>query len=325
MGLSLAYDEEQKLVGWTRMETKGYFEDVASLPRGGPFNEDSVYFIVKRYLNGRTVRNIEVMRERFFDDVRDAFYVDCGLSYDVPYAITGITSTNPVVITAPGHAISVGDTIEVEGVEWYWYYDSDGNKVIPSDLNLYQYTVTAVSGHDITIDVDGSGFSRYSENGNVRKCVTTVSGLEHLEGEAVSVLADGNVVNNMTVVNGSLTLPNKSARVHAGLGYVCDVKTLPLLGANNGALGVKKGLYSVDLALFRSKGVSVGPSIADLVEMKQRDEERYGEATELFSDIKRILLYSDWNEDGSIYIRQKYPLPMTLLYILPHFETGDDI
>ena len=75
----LTYLREHDVVGLHRHETDGLFESVACIPGT---EQDDVYFIVKRTINGVTKRYVEVMPERIEGgDVQKAFCVDCGLVY----------------------------------------------------------------------------------------------------------------------------------------------------------------------------------------------------------------------------------------------------
>ena len=59
---------------------------------------------------------------------------------------------------------------------------------------------------------------------------TTISGLNHLEGEVVSILADGSTHPDKTVTGGTVTLDRSASKVHIGYGYTSFVKTLRLEG-----------------------------------------------------------------------------------------------
>ena len=75
----LTYLPEQNIAAWHRHDTKhGAFESVAVVPEG---EEDALYAVVRREINGKTVRYIERMHKRYFEDLQDAFYVDCGATY----------------------------------------------------------------------------------------------------------------------------------------------------------------------------------------------------------------------------------------------------
>jgi hypothetical protein len=79
MCVSLTYLREHDVWAWTRHETDGIMEDVNVVPEG---EEDAVYFIVRRTVNGQSQRYIERMHTRTFAESKDAFFVDSGLSYE---------------------------------------------------------------------------------------------------------------------------------------------------------------------------------------------------------------------------------------------------
>lgn len=77
--LSLTYVREHEVWGWCRHETVGEFESVCSIGEG---NEDAVYVIVKREIDGETKRYVERMASREISAPTEAFFVDCGLTYE---------------------------------------------------------------------------------------------------------------------------------------------------------------------------------------------------------------------------------------------------
>ena len=81
--VSLTYMKEHDVWAWTnhKSEASAYFEDVSVVAEG---NEDVPYFIVRRTINGQTKRYIERLHTREFLVIEDAFFVDCGLSYEGP-------------------------------------------------------------------------------------------------------------------------------------------------------------------------------------------------------------------------------------------------
>lgn len=85
--ISLTYMREHDVWAWTRHETDGVFEAVNVVPEG---DEDVPYFVIRRTVNGQTMRYIERMRPRQFETVADAFFVDSGLTYTGP-AVTALT------------------------------------------------------------------------------------------------------------------------------------------------------------------------------------------------------------------------------------------
>ncbi len=77
--LSLTFLPEQQITAWAHHDTLGKYESVCCITEN---NKDVVYFVVNRTIGGQTVRCIERMASRQFQDQRDAFFVDCGLTYD---------------------------------------------------------------------------------------------------------------------------------------------------------------------------------------------------------------------------------------------------
>ncbi len=88
--LGLTYLPEQSVAAWHRHDTDGSFESVCCVPEG---QEDALYAVVRRKINGNTVRYIERMRERHFETIEDAFRVDCGATYkgESTTTISGLT------------------------------------------------------------------------------------------------------------------------------------------------------------------------------------------------------------------------------------------
>ncbi len=76
--LGLTYLPEQSVAAWHRHDTDGAFESVCCVPEG---QEDALYAVVRRTINGSVVRYIERMKERHFESLEDAFRVDCGATY----------------------------------------------------------------------------------------------------------------------------------------------------------------------------------------------------------------------------------------------------
>lgn len=90
----LTLDREQEVIGWHRHTTQGFVEAVQVIPSPDG-SRDDVWLIVRRVLNGQTVRCVEYMDRGHEegDDKADCYFVDCGLSYSGP-AITKVQSLN---------------------------------------------------------------------------------------------------------------------------------------------------------------------------------------------------------------------------------------
>lgn len=88
--MGLTYVPDQQVYGWHAHDTDGLFESVCVVAEG---NEDVLYAVVQRVINGRTTRHVERLHTRVFTQQADAFFVDSGLIYDgeATATISGLT------------------------------------------------------------------------------------------------------------------------------------------------------------------------------------------------------------------------------------------
>lgn len=236
--LGLTYVPEQQVGAWHWHDTQGLFESVAAVAEGA---EDAAYFVVQRTINGVQRRFIERMAHRVRADepLADAYFVDCGLSYDG----------------------------------------------VPQD---------------------------------------EFSGLDHLEGEQVSILGDGAVFPRQTVVGGKVTLSKEVAKAHIGLPYAARLRSLPAAYEAPGfGQGVRKNVNKVHLRVAYSSAIKAGPSPDRLTEYKQRTTEPPGTPPAPVTSIIEIVLDPTWtNHDGQVYVEQTDPLPLTVVALAAQVAVG---
>lgn len=156
---------------------------------------------------------------------------------------------------------------------------------------------------------------------------TVISGLDHLKGQSVVALSNGNVVRNLTVSNtGTVTLPNAATKVHIGLPITAALQTLDLdLGQVQGlgtVQGRAKSVSEVTLRVQDTRGIFLGPREDKLVEYKQRATEAWNEAIGLYTGDIRITPDWDWSNGGNMWVKQVDPLPMTILALMPDVTIG---
>lgn len=239
----MTYRREEQVVAWQRHivgGTDAVVESVAVIP--GDLDEDQVYVIVKRTINGATKRYVEYLSGfDFGTDITDAFFVDSGLTYD------------------------------------------------------------------------GSA-------------ATIISGLDHLEGETVQILADGSTHPDKTVSSGQITLDRSASKVHVGLGFTSKVETLRIDAgsASGSAQGKTKRISEVTVRLYRSVGLKVGTSTSELDTIPFRSSAAgMGQAVPLFTGDKTIEFRGGFDDDATIVVQQDQPLPTSLLAIFPTVSVFD--
>ncbi len=214
-------------------ELQGFYESVTVVTEN---DDDVLYAIVRRRINGTSSRFVERFQPRRFTDSSDAFFVDCGATYD------------------------------------------------------------------------GSP-------------TTTITGLTWLVGQTVNVLAQadgfsGGAVHPPVVVSniGTITLEYPIVKAQIGLPITADMTSLPLsFEAQAAGQGRTKNINSVWLRVYRSSGIFAGPSFDALTPFKQRTFENPGNPPDLKSEEIEIKLSAMWQHNGSLFVRQTDPLPLTLI------------
>lgn len=151
---------------------------------------------------------------------------------------------------------------------------------------------------------------------------TVISGLDYLEGQNVVALADGNVIKDLTVTNGAITLQTAASVVTVGLPFESVLETLTF-DANTGDgsnLNRKKRVVAVSVKYNASRGSKVSVNGHREVEMLKRQTEAYNTPISLKSGFYREILPSTHNEATNVKIRQTDPLPITIVSIIPEIE-----
>lgn len=227
--IGFTYIPEQQVAAFHWHDTDGYFEDATTIYEEG---RDCTYVVVRREIDGQTVRFIERFADRNFQDPVDQFFVDCGATF---------TSVSPVS--------------SVVGIDW-------------------------------------------------------------LEGKEVAILVDGAVVDPQTITGGVLTLPDGITGnvITFGLPYVSQLQTLPMaLEIAGYAQGMPKNVNEVFVRVYRSSGLFAGPTFDELTEHAQRTTEVFGAPPDLVTGEFDIKIKGAWGEDGQVCIEQSDPLASTLL------------
>ena len=155
---------------------------------------------------------------------------------------------------------------------------------------------------------------------------TTISGLDHLEGQTVSVLADGSTHPDKTVSSGSITLDRSSTKVKVGLAYTSLLQTMRLdAGSQDGtSQGKTKRIFDITIRLYESIGVEVGPDLSNMERIPFRSSaDAMDSGLGVFTGDKEVEFRGNYETDGFIFVRQTQPLPLTILSLYPRLQTND--
>lgn len=157
---------------------------------------------------------------------------------------------------------------------------------------------------------------------------TTISGLGYLEGQTVSVLANGAVHPDVVVKAGIITLNYTVTKAQVGLAYNSDGKTMRIeAGAADGtAQGKYKRIHRVIFRLFQSVGLKVlatGNGQYMIPEPFRSSADRMDNPVALFTGDKRWAWEGGYEIEGQVFWRQDQPLPSNILSITVQLETQD--
>jgi len=282
-----------------------------------------LWVVVQRKIDGEIRRYIEYMTKNFDDEneQRFAFFVDSGLTFDNPKSISAATQASPVVITATAHGVSNGDKVLISDVKGMT--ELNGQTFIAANITANTMELTEVEGGG---PVDGTAFGVYGSGGAVRKLVSMIFGLNHLEGETLSVLADGAVQPDKVVTNGKLTLSTPAATVTMGYGYNSDGETLRIeAGAADGtSLGKTRRIHLLGMLLHRTLGLKLGPSFSKLdTVVFRKTSDPMTRAPGLFTGIISKSVAFNYDFENHICWRQDQPLPGRILAVMPQLMEYD--
>lgn len=333
---SLTYDRAQDVIAWSRHPLGGTDVNVISAAVISGTTQDEVWLLVERTINGATKRYVEFIEYEYrpenVDDKWQAFYVDSGLTLDSPVAQTltpgtGATTqaTTGVIFTAGGSAFSSGDVGREIRYRYTTGTDPDdryktARALITGYTDATHVTATILSAFPSLTAIAASGWYLTS---------TTVTGLDHLEGQTVQVLVDGAAHPDKTVASGAITLDRRGAVVHAGLGYSSVMETLDLeIASQTGTgLGKQQRISKATVKFNETLGARVG--YGDTLETIpfRRGSDPMDDSPPLFTGIKTVAFPKGWNDaddaGARVKVVQDQPLPCTVVAVAPVLTTNE--
>ena len=315
--IGLTYQREQQVVAWHKHILAGAFgtgiavcESIATIPTDD--KEYQTWVIVKRTINGVTRRYVEYLNEFDFDetDNTEFNFLDSQLEYAGATTTLNTTVNNSVtsIILTSATSFTTTGTIKID------------NELI---------TYTGISTNTLTGCVRGTNnttASSHTANAIVVQVVNAVSGLDHLEAQVVSVLANGSTHPDRTVASGAITLSRFVNKVKVGLSYTSLLQTMRIdAGAQNGTSQAKtKRIYNITVRLYESVGVEVGPNLNNMETIPFRSSATLMDNfIPVFTGDKEVEFRGNYETDGHIFVRQTQPLPLTVLSLYPELVTND--
>lgn len=283
--------------------------------RGGHLRELGYNYEAGGYISG----DVCLRAPHLFDNLT---IVDLAYSKAPSPVVWAVSSSGKMVAMAyvPEQQVGGFSTIETKGSIESACVVAEGDEDI-----VYVEVMRTVNGQAVRF-VERMNERQYTD---LKECVYVdcagtyrgeakkeITGLTWLEGETVSILADGAVEPQQVVKDGKITLTYPAEIVHVGLPFTADMKTLPVaMALQDGSYGSghKKNVREVFFRVVNSSGTQAGPSFDKLSEYPSRSTEFAGNVPEPITDEIGFQIQPQWSQSGQVCIRQKYPLPLRIV------------
>jgi len=370
--VGLTYNSKENKYGWHRHliaggsfveGTSATVEWVQRLPQEN--NKDLLFMICSRLDNqGRTVRFVEYITpfviwpdplayytgdkisdttkylNVLYEQQKNGWHLDAASEYDGSDEgfVLGITMTPgsgadvPNTANVTFTASSAFFTSSMVGRQLWKGYDSNGNGGGRATITSY------ISSTEVECLILDNGYDNINTipAGQWYITATTVSALNYLEGQTVTIVNDGALYGTQEVINGQVTLNRAASKIIVGLPYSGLIKTVNVdMGTKSGPGGTKlRNVREVRLRLYNTQGLSIG---TDPYNMKEIEFRQTGQVTgrpiPLYTGTRREPYPQDSNLNDSpvsnenfekhIYLLQDTPFPCTINSFDPFMETSE--
>lgn len=336
----LTFDPAQQVVAWHQHKTDGLYISSSTIPE--PSGDDELWTCVERTINGATKRYIEytpnvpdfpVIEDYFTSEdnkindekawladlwstQKTLIYSDSALIYDgrdaatVDLTVTGeLSAGSMVTITASSAFFSTQMAIDKRRIQ-----TPEGGQI-----EIQAFTSSTVVTGMVLYDLEASAFA----SGSWYYMVRTISGLYHLEGKDVRILADGGTHPQRTVVSGSVTLDEDTGYSVIGIAYTGIGKTQSIEGgSDNGTSQTKPRIVdSIGMQMRYSLGTKFGTSLYNLEAPAYREiEEVAGRPPHLIDYAIDVPIPDNWEDNKNIYWLHDVPLPSNIQLLVVQTE-----
>lgn len=349
--LAFTFLMEQKVMAWSRMDTLGTYESVCCIREG---DETAAYKMVSRTVNGTTRRYLERDASREFDTIVDAMFVDCGLTYDGRNTTTtsvtvtgGTTWDNPEVLNIAASAPIFNATDIGNQIQFWTDADPDNNIMAHTyGLIINAYTdsqhVTAVPTKALPVAYQGSARTDWNFARKV------FGPFNHLIGQNVACLSDGNVVEGISIPTtgvkaGLATIPDAGVVVHIGLPYTAELETLDMAQPQGQSKSKTVNIPRLFISVEESRAIFVATNnygntsrntttdiynklrkdkFVEVKSMLRTPQMGYDAAIPALTGVFEVITNSGWSKTGRICIRAPYPLPISVNCITEDVPVG---
>ena len=198
------------------------------------------------------------------------------------------------------------------------------------ELNGNVYSVSAKTDDTFalkdvtnTTDYDTSGFTAYVSGGTVQQVDNTYTGLSHLEGETVSVYADGIVQASEVVASGQVTIDVFSNVTTIGLPYTSKLETFPIR-VDPQDVAMNKKIKRLYIDFFETGACSFGNRPGtDVSEINFWEGASVTAFQELYTSVVRMKQFAfpySGMVKQTVFLQSDKPAPLGIRAIIPELE-----
>lgn len=210
---------------------------------------------------------------------------------------------------------------------WAWtLHDTQGSAKSVAVVGDDVYLLVERNGDYMIEQFDDALYLDSALSGEVETPATGWSGLDHLDGMSVSVIADGVALGAMTVSGGAITLDEPASAVTVGLAYTHIIEPLPPTVVGQGGTGRKTRLIEAILRLENTQALKLdmGRGLKDVALSKTGDDLLDAPPPAISGDVRIRAL--GWQQDGTQplwRIEQDTPYPFVLLSVTTELKIND--
>jgi len=356
--VGMTIEDSESISGWHRHTSDGDIKSVATLPRANGYNQ--LWQCVAREVDGSTVYYIEfysdivnyVRREDYisgftaadklvddaiyenllFENQKEYIHLDSSISYyGDELGLDASATLTPAATTGTGVEFTASAAVfdsSMVGRE-LWRKSVTGVEIGRAEIT--DYTSTTVVECTILEDFDAT---TAIPAGEWYLTAGSLAGLDHLEGEEVSVVTDGGQHDMKTVTDGAITLDEQASVVHVGLPFTGYLETNDLEGGGtNGVAQTKrKNVHAVGFRFLDTLYAKYGTSYYKLNQIEMRSASMKmdrpplmftGDTKEIYANESSDNNDGGWSRQKRVVVVQDQPFPCNLQLIVPYMSVSN--
>jgi len=346
--LGILFSNDENANAWGLIDTKGEFVDICSVTR--PDGNKDFFANIKRSVNGVDRYYLEKLTDyadfsRFEDFITDVDIEDTDLN-KLTQKQEDIYAYYRKIADELRNCCHLDSSIVYDGLETTTLTFDDSAETLTSSAAIFQsgdvgrrIQFRSITGREYglfeILEVTSSTVVKVEviESPSITTCsqwylsATEFEGLDHLEGETVSVVGNGGYIGDFVVSGGKINIStanvNKVGTAIIGLKYKGFLKScnLGLMLQGSQTLTTPKNLYKMVLRLIFSAGGKFGDDMYDLQEIQKFNPDGLYNIPPLPMDKDVEISYSgSYDNEKHYYIVQDSPLPFAVAMAIPYYN-----